>query len=83
MIQRLKQTDAQEDEKKYILNYLDEVEPIIKKYSDDNSLKLRNRVAFFFSKKHKYDFEYMSLQKDLEQMGNSDLFVMSEKLKRI
>ena len=83
MVQRLKDPGAGNDEKKYILNYLDEVEPVIKKYAGDNDVKLRNRIAFFFSKKHKYDFEYMSLQKDLEEMGNSNLFIMSEKLKNL
>ncbi len=37
----------------------------------------------FFSSEHKRDFEYMRLQKDLELLGNSDLFVMSEKLKLV
>lgn len=83
MVQRLKDPDASSDEKRYIVNYLEEVEPIIKKYAGDNDVKLRNRIAFFFSKKHKYDFEFMSLQKDLEEMGNSNLFVMSEKLKNL
>lgn len=83
MVQRLKDSTASSDEKKYIVNYLEEVEPIIRKYAGDNEVKLRNRIAFFFSKKHKYDFEFMSLQKDLEEMGNSNLFIMSEKLKHI
>lgn len=83
MVQRLKDPTASSDEKKYIVNYLEEVEPIIRKYAGDNEVKLRNRIAFFFSKKHKYDFEFMSLQKDLEEMGNSNLFIMSEKLKHI
>lgn len=83
MVQRLKDPNVRNDEKKYILNYLDEVEPVIKKYAGDNDVKFRNRLAFFFSKKHKYDFEYMSLQKDLEEMGNSNLFIMSEKLKNL
>lgn len=83
MVQRLKDPSTPTQEKKYILNYLEDVEPIIRKYADDNSVKFRNRIAFFFSKKHKYDFEFMSLQKDLEEMGNSNLFVMSEKLKTL
>jgi hypothetical protein len=37
----------------------------------------------FFSSEHKRDFEYMKLQKDLELIGNNDLYVMSEKLKLI
>lgn len=83
MVQRLKDSETPADEKKYIANYLDEVEPIIRKYSGDNDVKLRNRIAFFFSKKHKYDFEFMRLQKDLEELGNNDLFIMSEKLKTL
>ena len=83
MVQRLKDTSISKEEKKVIVNYLEEVEPIIKKYAGQNDVKLRNRIAFFFSKKHKYDFEFMRLQKDLEEMGNSDLFIMSEKLKQL
>lgn len=83
MVQRLKDPSATPDEKKYVVQYLEEVEPIIKKYAGDNDVKFRNRIAFFFSKKHKYDFEFMSLQKDLEEMGNSNLFIMSEKLKNL
>lgn len=83
MVQRLKDPSTCKKEKNVIVNYLEEVEPIIKKYAGQNDIKLRNRIAFFFSKKHKYDFEFMSLQKDLEEMGNSNLFIMSEKLKHL
>ncbi len=83
MIQRLKSPDILKDEKETIISYLEEVDPIINKYINDNNVKLRNRIAFFFSSKHKRDFEYMNLQKDLELIGNNDLYVMSEKLKMI
>lgn len=83
MVERLKDTKCPAEEKKFILSYLEEVEPIVKKYQGQSSPKLRNRIAFFFSKKHKYDFEFMGLQKDLESLGNSNLFVMSEKLKAL
>lgn len=83
MVERLKDPKCPAEEKKFILNYLEEVEPIVKKYEGESSPKLRNRIAFFFSKKHKYDFEFKALQKDLEEMGNSNLFIMSEKLKQL
>lgn len=83
MVERLKDPKCPAEEKKFILNYLEEVEPIVKKYEGESSPKLRNRIAFFFSKKHKYDFEFKALQKDLEEMGNSNLFIMSEKLKHL
>jgi hypothetical protein len=83
MVQRLKEPECMPEEKKYILTYLEEVEPIIKKYEGQNNPKIKDRIAFFFSKKHKYDFEFKNLQKDLEEMGNNNLFVMSEKLKAL
>lgn len=83
MIQRLKDNKIGKKEKEFIINYLEEIEPIIKKYVGDDKVKLRNRIAFFFSKKHKYDFEFKNLQKDLEEMGNSNLFIMSEKIKSL
>lgn len=83
LVERLKDPECPAEEKKFILDYIREVEPIVKKYEGESSPKLRNRIAFFFSKKHKYDFEFMSLQKDLEELGNSNLFVMSEKLKAL
>lgn len=83
MVQRLKEPECGPEEKKYILTYLEEVEPIIKKYVNQNNPRIRDRIAFFFSKKHKYDFEFKALQKDLEELGNNDLFVMSEKLKSL
>lgn len=83
MVQRLKSTDITSDEKKVIVQYIEEIDPIIKKHITENNVKLRNKLAFFFSSKHKRDFEYMSLQKDLELIGNNDLYLMSEKLKLI
>lgn len=83
MVQRIKDPECPAPEKQFILSYLEEVDPLIKKYVTDDSVKLRDRIAFFFSKKHKYDFEFKSLQKDLESLGNSDLFIMSEKLKTL
>lgn len=83
MIQRLKDEGISPDERKMILEYIEEVDPIIKKNLSDENVKLRNKIAMFFSSEHKRDFEYMRLQKDLELLGNSDLFVMSEKLKLV
>lgn len=83
MVERVKDTECPPDEKKFILSYLDEVEPVIKKYQGQNNPKLKDRIAFFFSKKHKYDFEFKAFQKDLEELGNNDLFIMSEKLKNL
>ena len=80
MVERVKDPACPPDEKKFILSYIDEVEPMIKKYKGQNDVKLKNRIAFFFSKKHKYDFEFKAFQKDLEELGNNDLFIMSEKL---
>ena len=83
MIQRLKDTSISIDEKKILLNHIQEIDPIIKKNISDTNVKLRNRIAMFFNSQHKRDFEYMSLQKDLELIGNNDLYLMSEKLKLI
>jgi hypothetical protein len=83
MMQRLKSSDITSDEKKVIIQYIEEIDPVIKKHITENNVKLRNKLAFFFSSKHKRDFEYMSLQKDLELIGNNDLYLMSEKLKLI
>lgn len=83
MVQRLKDPDASADEKKLILNYIEDVDPIIKKNIGDTDIKLRNRIAGFFNANIKRDFEYTRLQKDLELIGNNDLYVMSEKLKLI
>lgn len=83
LVQRLKDPSVQEDEKKTLVKYIEEVDPIIKKNLSDENVKLRNKIAMFFSSEHKRDFEYMRLQKDLELLGNSDLFVMSEKLKLV
>lgn len=83
MVQRLKDEGISPDERKMIIEYIEEVDPIIKKNLSDENVKLRNKIAMFFSSEHKRDFEYMRLQKDLELLGNSDLFVMSEKLKLV
>lgn len=83
MVERIKDPACPPDEKKFILSYIEEVEPMIKKYKGQNDVKLKNRIAFFFSKKHKYDFEFKAFQKDLEELGNNDLFIMSEKLKNL
>jgi len=83
MIQRLKDTSISIDEKKMLLNHIQEIDPIIKKNISDTNIKIRNKIAMFFNSQHKRDFEYMSLQKDLELIGNNDLYLMSEKLKLI
>ncbi len=83
MVERIKDPACPVEEKKFILSYIDEVEPVIKKYQGQNNPKLKDRIAFFFSKKHKYDFEFKAFQKDLEELGNNDLFIMSEKLKNL
>lgn len=83
MVQRLKDPNTSADEKQMIVTHIDEIDPIIKKNLSDANVKLRNKIAMFFSSEHKRDFEYMKLQKDLELIGNNDLYVMSEKLKLI
>ena len=83
MIQQLKDPKTDPEEKKMLITYIDEVDPIIKKNLSDTDIKLRNRIATLLSSEHKRDFEYMRLQKDLELIGNNDLYVMSEKLKLI
>ena len=83
MVQQLKDPSTDPEEKKVLITYIDEIDPIIKKNLSDTNVKLRNRIAMFFSSEHKRDFEYMKLQKDLELIGNNDLYVMSEKLKLI
>jgi hypothetical protein len=83
MVQQLKDPNTDPEEKKVLVTYIDEIDPIIKKNLSDTNVKLRNKIAMFFSSEHKRDFEYMKLQKDLELIGNNDLYVMSEKLKLI
>lgn len=83
MVQRLKESGVSADEKKMLITHIEEIDPIIKKNLSDTNVKLRNKIAMFFSSEHKRDFEYMKLQKDLELIGNNDLYVMSEKLKLI
>ena len=83
MIQRLKEPNVDKDEKETIVKYIQEIDPVINKYVNDTNLKLRNKIAFFFSSDHKRAYEYTVLQKELEALGNNDLYVMSEKLKLI
>lgn len=83
MIQRLKDNTISKDERDVLLEHLDVVTPIIEKNLVHDKTKLRNKIAMFFSSTHKRDFEYMRLQKDLELLGNNDLYVMSQKLKTV
>jgi hypothetical protein len=83
LVQRLKESNVDKEERQTIVNYIEEIEPVIKKYVNKDNLKLRNKVAFFFRPGYKRAYEYTVLQKELEALGNNDLYVMSEKLKLI
>lgn len=83
MVQQLKDPQLDKDVRDEVVRYIDEIDPIIQKNIQDTDIKVRNKIAMFISSTHKRDFEYMRLQKDLELLGNNDLYVMSQKLKTV
>ena len=78
-LQQLKDPNASQQQKQHASETIVAMNVVIKKYSDN--LTLIEKIAYVLDPSYRKAHKNEILQKDLENIGSSDLFLFAEKFK--